>query len=296
MSDDRNRSVLAGRTILITGATSGIGRATAKALAGRGATVILGARNADRGEATRNEITNTTGNPSVEVRLADLSSQHSIHRLAQAVIADHEQLHVLINNAGVINPRRRETTDGLEETLAINHLAPFLLTHLLLPTMRASGPARVITVSSAAQAMGRIDLDDLQSSRRYSQQRAYNQSKLANVLFTYELARRLEVDGADGPGGLSATALEPGFVRTAMRPPFPFSLFAALSTSADTGARASVALAGADRLDTDNGFFFDRKGNPTRTTPVSYDTTLAGRLWNISAQLTTHTPSLPDPA
>ncbi|MFE3022289.1 SDR family NAD(P)-dependent oxidoreductase [Streptomyces sp. NPDC059256] len=165
MKDDRTGPALTGRKVLITGATSGIGRATAEALAGRGATVILVARDHDRGEAVRREITDATGNPAVEVRLADLSSQHSIHQLARAVIADHDRLHVLVNNAGVINPHRRETADGLEETLAINHLAPFLLTHLLLPTLRASSPARVITVSSAAQAMGRIDLDDLQSTR-----------------------------------------------------------------------------------------------------------------------------------
>jgi retinol dehydrogenase 14 len=292
MMDSRSGSALAGRKILITGATSGIGRATATALADRGATVILVARDPDRGEAARREITDATGNPGIEVRLADLSSQHSVHRLARGVIADHDRLHVLINNAGVINPRRRETADGLEETLAINHLAPFLLTHLLLPTLRASGPARVITVSSAAQAMGRIDLDDLQSTRRYAQQRAYNQSKLANVLFTYELARRLEADGAGGPGGVSAVAVEPGFVRTSMRPPFPFSMFAALRTSADNGARASVALAGADRLDTDNGVFFGRKGNPVRTARTSYDTVLADGLWNASAELTrTHRSS-----
>ncbi len=198
---------MTGRTVLVTGATGGIGLATASRLAGLGARVGLVGRDAARTAAAAGRLRD--GGAEVDVFLADLSSQRDVRALAGQVLAAYARLDVLVNNVGGYWATRHETADGLERTFAVNHLAPFLLTNLLLDRLRASAPARVVTVSSGAQAMGRIDLDDLQGSQGYNGQRAYNQSKLANVMFTYELARRLE------GSGVTANALHPGVVRTA---------------------------------------------------------------------------------
>ncbi len=181
---------MTGTTVLVTGGTGGIGLATAEALAGLGARVGIVGRDPARGEAAAERLRAAGG--VVDVFTADLSAQREVRRLAGEVLAAYPRLDVLLHNAGGYWATRHTTEDGLERTFAVNHLAPFLLTHLLLERLRASAPARVVTVSSGAHAMGRIDLDDLQGQRSYSGQRAYNQSKLANVLFTFELARRLE--------------------------------------------------------------------------------------------------------
>ena len=165
-------------------------------------------RDATRAEAAAADIRSTSGNPAVDVFTADLSSQAEVRRLAAEVLETSSTLDVLVNNVGGYWAHRHVTADGLEHTFALNHLAPFLLTDLLLERLEASAPARVVTVSSGAQSMGRIDFDDLQGARKYSGQRAYNQSKLANVMFTYELARRLEGTG------VTATVLHPGVTRT----------------------------------------------------------------------------------
>ncbi|MFR9799995.1 SDR family NAD(P)-dependent oxidoreductase [Streptomyces sp. MS06] len=289
MGIDHGRTDLRDRVVLVTGATSGIGRATATALAARNATVVLVGRSPARAEATRREIVAGTGNTAIDVVVADLSEQGSVRRLAARVTERHRSLHVLINNAGITNPRRLQTADGMEETLAVNHLAPFLLTDLLLPALHAAGAARVITLTSAAFRMGRIDLDDLHSTRRYGQHRAYNQSKLANILFTRELARRLQSTPApDGPplGSVSATAVEPGFVRTGMTPPFPFNLAGFLRTTPQKAARAVVRLAAADDLADHNGVLFAHTGRPIRPTGRAADPELARRLWDASTELT----------
>lgn len=185
---------MTGRVCLVTGATSGIGKATALGLARLGATIGLVARDKERGEATAGEIRAATGSP-VEVLLCDLSVQASVRELAREALTRFEHLHVLVNNAGVSLRRRSLTPDGLETTFAVNHLAPFLLTNLLLERLEASAPARLVTVTSTAFRHGQIRFDDLQGERSWSGIRAYNQSKLANVLFTLELARRLEGTG-----------------------------------------------------------------------------------------------------
>src|SRR6476620_12331961 len=199
---------MTGRTVLVTGATGGIGLATASRLAGLGARVGIVGRDEARAGAAAGRLRD--GGAEVDVFLADLSSQRDVRALADQVLAAYARLDVLVNNVGGYWSTRHETVDGLERTFAVNHLAPFLLTNLLLDRLRASAPARVVTVSSGAQAMGRIDLDDLQGARGYNGQRAYNQSKLANVMFTYELARRL------GGSGVTANALHPGGVRAAV--------------------------------------------------------------------------------
>ena len=194
--------------MLVTGGTGGIGLATATGLAGLGARVGIVGRSAARLRTARDVVRRKAPSAQVDLFEADLSSQAEVRRVAGEVRATYPRLDVLVNNVGGYWAHRHVTTDGLEHTFALNHLAPFLLTHELLDLLVDSAPARVVTVSSGAQSMGRIDLDDLQGERSYNGQRAYNQSKLANVLFTYELARRLEGTG------VTATVLHPGVVRT----------------------------------------------------------------------------------
>src|SRR5215203_1440131 len=197
-----------GKVCLITGATSGIGKATAMGLANMGASVVMVGRDRSRGEAALAEIKEGSANASVDLLLADLSSQEDIRRLADEFEEAHPRLDVLINNAGVIRSKRVATADGIEMTFAVNHLAHFLLTNLLLDLLKATAPSRIVNVSSGEQRNGTIDFDDLQAEKGYKTAKAYGQSKLANVLFTYELARRLE------GSGVSANRLHPGVVGT----------------------------------------------------------------------------------
>ena len=180
------------RTVLLTGATSGIGRVTARELARLGATLFLVCRDRGRGRETVAEIEAASGNRDVHLLIGDLSSQAEIRRVASEFLSTGRPLHVLINNAGVVNLHRTLTADGIEQVFAVNHLAYFLLTSLLLPRLRESAPARIVNVASDAHRWGAIDFDDLGGARRYRWMKAYAQSKLANVLFTLELARRLE--------------------------------------------------------------------------------------------------------
>ncbi len=197
-----------GKVCLLTGATAGIGKATALGLAQMGATVVMVSRDRARGEAAQAEIKTKSGNAAVDLLLADLSAQQSIRQLAENFQQRYTQLHVLINNAGLFMLRRRTTVDGLEMTFAVDYLAPFLLTNLLLDVLKASAPARIVNVSSNSHEAGYIKLDDLQAEHNYRSMRAYGQAKLAVVLFTYELARRLQGTG------VTANCLHPGFVAT----------------------------------------------------------------------------------
>ncbi len=217
--------------------------------------------------------------------VADMSSQAAVRRLADEVLQRLSRIDVLVNNVGGYWNTRHVTADGLERTFALNHLAPFLLTHLLLDRLRQSAPARVVTVSSNAQAMGRIDFDDLQSERSYSGARAYNQSKLANVMFTYELARRL------GRLVVTANALHPGVVSTsfgaedpgrAQRMLIPF--MRRFMKSPAQGAATSIHLACAPELEQVTGRYF-ANGKPKRSSKRSYDEAAAARLWQESADL-----------
>jgi retinol dehydrogenase 14 len=275
-----------GRVCLITGATSGIGKATAHGLAAMGASVVLIGRDPQKGEATAQEIREDTGNEEVELLRADLSSQTSIRELADHVLAEHDRLHVLVNCAGAFFRDRRVTLDGLEMTFALNHLAYFLLTTLLLDLLQESAPARVVNVTSGAHSAGRIDFDDLQGERRYRGQAAYNQSKLANVLFTYELARRLDRTG------VTANCVHPGVVHTnfgrrnqplAWR--LAISIVAPFMRSLERGAETVVYLASDPEIETVTGkYFHDLK--PRRSSKLSYDKPVAARLWQASEELT----------
>src|SRR5436309_197414 len=200
--------LMAGKSVLVTGGTGGIGMATAAALAALGARVGITGRDQARAAAAAAGIRAATGNPAVDVFAADMSVQAEVRRLAAQVADTYPRLDVLVNNVGGFWAHRHVTADGLERTFALNHLASFLLTNLLLDRLTASAPARIVTVSSGAHARGRIDFDDLQGARNYSGQRAYSQSKLANIMFTNELARRV------AGSRVTANAVHPGVVRT----------------------------------------------------------------------------------
>lgn len=275
---------MAGRTVLVTGATGGIGRATALGLATMGAHLAITGRDRGRTEDAAREIRAASGRR-VDVFIADLSSQAEVRRLADELLQRLYRIDVLVNNVGGYWNSRHVTADGLEHTFALNHLAPFLLTNLLLDRLKQSAPARVVTVSSHAQAMGRIDFDDLQDERAYSGARAYNQSKLANLLFTYELARRVQATA------VTANALHPGVVRTAFGAEDPAGvqrLFVPLmwpfmKTPAQ-GAATSIHLASAPGLQEVTGRFFANR-KPKRSSQRSYDEAAAARLWAMSAEL-----------
>ena len=275
-----------GKICMVTGANSGIGKATALALAQMGATVVMVCRDRARGEEARSEITTKSRNNAVDLLLADLSSQQSIRQLVENFQHHYTHLHVLINNAGAAFPgRRRETVDGLEMTFAVNYLAPFLLTNLLLDVLKASAPARIVNVSSAAQASGYIQMDDLQAEELYRPMRTYPQSKLAVVLFTYELARRLQ------GSGVTVNCLHPGFVATNFAqsdvvPAFRLlvKLIGSFGTSPQEGAKTSIYLASSTEVESVTGKYFV-KSIPKRSAAISYDELLQRQLWEPSAKL-----------
>jgi retinol dehydrogenase-14 len=276
---------MAGRTVLVTGGTGGIGKATALGLAAMGAHLAITGRDRGRAESAAREI-RTAGGGQVDVLVADLSSQSEVRALADEALQRLPRIDVLINNAGGYWNTRHVTADGLERTFALNHLAPFLLTSLLLGRLKQSAPARVVTVSSNVQAMGRIDFDDLQGERSYSGARAYNQSKLANVLFTYELARRLPATC------VTANALHPGVVRTSFGAEDPgrvqhlFTPFMRPFMKAPAqGAATSVHVASAPGLEQVTGRYF-AGSKPRKSAERSYDEAAAARLWQVSAALT----------
>lgn len=276
---------MAGKTVLITGGTSGIGRATAIGLAELGARVAVTGRDVGRAEAAAAEIRLATGNPAIQAFGADLSSQADVRRLAAEILDGYPRLDVLINNVGGFWATRHVTADGLERTFAVNHLAAFLLTELLLDRLKASAPARVVTVSSGAQSLGSIDFDDLQGERKYSGQTAYNQSKLASVMFTYELARRLV------GSGVTATALHPGVVSTSFGAEDPSRIFKLIvpfyrpfMKTPQQGAATSIYLASSPEVSGVTGqYFAGRKPKPSNK--ASYDLAAATRLWQVSAGL-----------
>src|SRR5881392_2568941 len=250
-------AVMAGKSVLVTGGTGGIGRATAIGLAALGARVGITGRDQARTEAAAADIRAAPGSPAVDAFAADLSAQAGVRRLAAQVLDTYPRLDVLVNNVGGFWAHRHVTADGLEHTFALNHLAPFLLTSLLLDRLTASAPARIVTVSSGAHAKGRIDFDDLQGERNYSGQRAYSQSKLASVMFTYELARRL------AGTGVTATVAHPGVVRTSFGAEDPAAHFAFVIRAARPfmktpaqGAVTPVYLASSSQVEGVTGRYF----------------------------------------
>jgi retinol dehydrogenase 14 len=276
---------MAGKTALVTGGTGGIGRATAAGLAAQGARVGISGRDQARTQDAAAQIARESGNPAVDAFAADMSSQAEVRKLAAAVLNAYPRLDVLVNNVGGFWATRHLTADGLERTFAVNHLAAFLLTGLVLDRLKASAPARIVTVSSGAHATGALNFDDLQGEHSYSGQQAYSQSKLANVMFTYELARRLEGTG------VTATVLHPGVVRTAFaaEDPSPLAkiitplLRPFLKTPAQ-GAATSIYLASSPKVEGVTGQYFANRKTKT-SSKASYNTADAARLWQISADL-----------
>jgi NAD(P)-dependent dehydrogenase (short-subunit alcohol dehydrogenase family) len=274
------------QTILITGATSGIGREAARELAQRGAEVVVGGRDEQKAQDTVSWIRRETGNEAVDYLLADFASLQAVRGLAAEFAQRYGKLDVLVNNAGAVFLGRQLSEDGYEMTLAVNHLAPFLLTNLLLPMCMGDGPARVVTVASDAHENATIDPDDLLFGQDYGVMKAYGRSKLANILFSYELARRI----ADTR--ITSNAMHPGFVSTGMGgnnlPGWAARLLRAatglVARDAAKGAETVVYLAAAPEVaDVSGKYFIDRKA--VRSSPLTYDETLARRLWEVSAQM-----------
>jgi len=273
-----------GKICLVTGGTNGIGKATAQALARLGATVVIVGRNAPKTAELVEEIRGASGNKNVDSLLADLSSQRDVRRLADEFKSKYAHLHVLLNNAGGFFLRRQLSVDGIEMTFALNHLAAFLLTDLLLDTIKASAPARIINVSSGAHISGRIEFDNLQGERDYSP-RAYDNSKLANILFTVELAHRLE------GSGITVNALHPGFVATGFAKnngkiiAALIGLLAPLvARSPEKGAETSIYLASSPDVEgTTAKYFYDSHVIPAA--PRATDRAVARKLWDVSAEM-----------
>jgi NAD(P)-dependent dehydrogenase (short-subunit alcohol dehydrogenase family) len=274
-----------GRICIVTGASSGIGQATALGLARMGATVVLVCRNRERAEVARSLIRAATGNDTVDFVLADLSSRAKIHRLAQDLLARYPQIHVLVNNASVINRKRAITVDGIETVFAVNHLAYFLLTHLLLERLTISGSARIVNVASDAHRWGNLDFDDLQNTRKYRAMRVYGQSKLCNILFTRELACRI------ASGGVTVNCLHPGGVATGLG--WNNGWWAVLIAKTlrpflrtpEQGADTVVYLATSPEVAAVNGKYFSNR-REIQPSPAAQDDEAAKRLWRISAELT----------
>ena len=274
------------KIVLITGADSGIGKATATALAEMGARVVMVARNPDRGEQAKREIVAISRNNRVELMICDLASFESVRQFAAEFILRYPHLDVLINNAGAYTDKRRTTDEGFEYQFGVNHLGPFLLTNLLLGLMRKSSPSRIINVTSGAHFAGTIDFNDLQLEQNYSASKAYAQSKLANILFTYELSHRL------AETGVTVNCLHPGLVATRFavnratgRQHPMMKLIRPFSVSPEKGAETSVYLAASPEVEQVSGKYFIRRKQRS-SSKASYDLVVAEKLWNISATLT----------
>lgn len=272
------------QTVLISGATSGIGLVTARELARQGAKVVIIGRNPARADASVRSIRQDTGNPRVEGLVADLSSQAEVRRLADEFRQRYERLDILINNAGAVFYQRRLSADGLEMTLALNHLSHFMLTNLLLDMLQESPAPRIINVSSSAHRLARVDPERLNHHRMYTGWTAYSQTKLMNILFTYELARRMD-------DHFAVNCLHPGFVATnfgksnggIFRPMFEFFDIAAISP--ERGARTVIYLASAPEAGTSSGQYYVNC-KPRPSSKESYKTDTARRLWDASRELT----------
>ena len=275
---------MGGKVALVTGGTSGIGKATAMALSAMGADVVVVGRDRERGERAVEEIRAQTGGR-VDLALADLSSQAEVRALAEEFKRRYDRLDVLVNNAGLVQSTRTETVDGLESTFAVNHLAPFLLTNLLLDRLKQSAPSRVVTVSSEAEWWRDIDFDDLQSKKNYSGFPVYGMTKLANIMFTYELAERLEGTG------VTATCMHPGAVNTRFGTnnwgpmTILFRLFKPLMRTPDQGADTVIWLAASPEVEGVSGrYYSDRK--PLEPKKIANDPAARRRLWEESERLT----------
>ena len=273
-----------GKTCLVTGATSGIGEVTALELARMGACVVLVGRSPDRCEASVARIKQATGSSSVEYLIADLSSLAQVRQAADQFKEKHSHLEVLVNNAGAVFLRRQLSSDGFEMTFALNHLSYFLLTILLLDTLKASAPARIVNVSSDSHRGQQLDFNDLQIQKSYGVMKAYGRSKLANMLFTYELSRRL--NGAS----VTVNALHPGAVATRIWEkggplnPLISIVMRRFTIPVEKGAQTPIYLASSPDVEGVTGQYFTNC-KAVRSDPASYDKASARRLWEMSLKM-----------
>lgn len=273
---------MTGKVCIVTGANAGIGKETALGLARLGADVVMVCRDRQRSEAALREIKHKSGNDRVELMLCDFSSQNSIRQFAQEFKHHHQRLDVQVNNAGVVLRVRSMTEDGLESTFAINHLGYFLLTNLLLDVLKKSAPSRIVSVASAAHKFGKLDVKGWPTGRDYSAFGAYSNSKLANVLFTYELARRLKGTG------VTANCLHPGGVGTNLfrgLPKFVQALIKLVTISPERGARTSIYLASSPEVEGVSGKYFARS-RQQESSEASRNEEAARMLWELSEDLT----------
>lgn len=284
---------MAGKACLITGGTGGIGFVAARELARIGAAVTIVGRDRQRGEAAAAAIRSVAQRDDVRYLTADLSDQSQVRVLAATVLADTPRLDVLVNNAGGLFGKRRLSADGLEMTFALNHLNYFLLSHLLLPALEAAAPARIVNVASAAHKGVTLDFDDLQGEERYDRWLAYKRSKLANIMFSYEMARR--IDGS----GVSVNALHPGFVATDIGvrhgfvPGILWWIGKLTAISPEEGAKTTIYLASSPEVANSTGHYFSHC-RPKRSSDASYDRAASERLWDVSANLTRLDPRWQD--
>ncbi|WP_445665109.1 SDR family oxidoreductase [Fodinibius sp. AD559] len=278
---------LANKLCIVTGANSGIGKATARSFAADGAYVIMICRNEDRAKAARQDIIEDTGNTGIKIILADLAVQHDVRSAADQINQEFDQIDVLVNNAGLIANERKETIDGIEKTLAINHLAPFLLTNLLWDSLQQSKDARIINVSSEVHKVGAkvFDIENLQLTENYSAINAYGVSKLCNIMFTHELAKRTE------NSTITAYSLHPGVVRTqlaeeagwAMK--FFYWIGKPFMRSPKSGAATTIYLTTSDEVTSMSGQYFKDK-NVAEPADIAYNDDLTSKLWTRSEELT----------
>jgi NAD(P)-dependent dehydrogenase (short-subunit alcohol dehydrogenase family) len=275
---------MSGKVCLVTGATAGIGFATAVGLARQGATVVGVGRNRDKCQAVAARIRQETGSPTVEFMQADLSAQAEVRRLAEEFQRSHPRLDVLVNNVGAFFMSRRLSADGIELTWALNYLGVYLLTELLLDTLKASAPSRVVNVSSAMHSGAKLNFDDLQGQRKYSGMKAYGQSKLALLMFTYDLARRL------AGTGVTVNALHPGFVASSMYDnsggliKLLAPVIKLMAVSPETGAESSIYVATSGEVAGMTGKYFVKK-QAVASADASYDTAATARLMALSAAM-----------
>ncbi|HYH95123.1 SDR family oxidoreductase [Hyalangium sp.] len=273
-----------GKVCLVTGATSGIGKATAMALAAQGATVVLGCRNREKGEAVKQEITRATGNSLLDLMVADLASIESTKKGAADFLARYPKLHVLVNQAGLYLNERVVTPEGLETIFVVNHLSYFLLTHLVLDALKAGAPSRIVNGSGGIEAAAKIDFDDLQGEKKFGPFKALAQSKLGNFLFTYELARRLEGTG------VAINIMQPGGVKTELGKGqggafgFLMRMMRPLFSTPEQGADTLVWLASSPEVEGVTGKYFVKR-KEAKSSARSHDKELAARLWKVSADL-----------
>jgi NAD(P)-dependent dehydrogenase (short-subunit alcohol dehydrogenase family) len=276
---------LRGKICIVTGSNSGIGKETALALAGMNATVVMGVRNIERGQASLESIVQETGTKTIEMIQCDVASRSSIEKFAAEFKSRHNTLHVLVNNAGAVFNRRQITEDGFERTFAVNYLGPFLLTRELLPVLKSSAPSRVINLSSGLYKSGNVVLNDLQSEKQYSSQKVYRNAKLLLLMHTYSLARKLE------GSGVSVNAVLPGFVATNLGKnsgsrlqALMFGMMKPFQLSPKEGAETSAYVASSSEVEGLSGKCFSKK-HVVATTNISNDQSIQRQLWTKTLEI-----------